>query len=186
VTGFFRAAVRSPAVFAGTSLILVMTAVALVSAWQHPEAGLDVRVEDRLQPPLSARSGMRHWLGTDSLGRDILLRLASGARVSLLIGASAVLIGGTVGTALGLVAATQGGASIAPSCEGDVVRRKTPPRNGCLKVRRGTQPAIGVCEQSTAVIICTVMAGRTARRARHRCDGERPLRPASPAPFARP
>jgi peptide/nickel transport system permease protein len=103
------AAVRSPTVLVGASLILLMTALALVGAWRRPTTGVEVRVEARLLPPLSTREGARHWLGTDPLGRDILWRLASGARVSLLIGASAVLIGGTVGTALGLVSGYAGG-----------------------------------------------------------------------------
>jgi peptide/nickel transport system permease protein len=45
-----------------------------------------------------------HLLGTDQLGRDILSRLIYGARVSLIVGFSAVAISGSVGVVLGLVA----------------------------------------------------------------------------------
>lgn len=45
-----------------------------------------------------------HLLGTDELGRDILARILHGARISLSVGAFAVVIGLTVGTLLGLVA----------------------------------------------------------------------------------
>jgi peptide/nickel transport system permease protein len=100
---------RSPAVLAGIGLLMFMAAIAVVGSWTPETPGALVRVEQRLLPPLSRVEGVRHWLGTDALGRDILLRIASGARVSLLIGACAVLIGGTVGTALGLVSGYAGG-----------------------------------------------------------------------------
>jgi len=48
-------------------------------------------------------------LGTDGLGRDVLSRLIYGARVSLLVGLTAVVIGGTLGTVLGMTAGYLGG-----------------------------------------------------------------------------
>jgi len=50
-----------------------------------------------------------HLLGTDRYGRDTLSRIMWGGRVSLTVGISAVVIGMTVGTALGLVAGYKGG-----------------------------------------------------------------------------
>ena len=50
-----------------------------------------------------------HLLGTDDLGRDMLSRLLYGSRLSLMIGASVVLLSSTVGTLLGLVAGYFGG-----------------------------------------------------------------------------
>jgi peptide/nickel transport system permease protein len=61
----------------------------------------------RLKPPLSVdqRTGqMLYPLGTDALGRDVLSRLIYGARISLTVGFVAVMIGGTLGTLLGVVA----------------------------------------------------------------------------------
>jgi peptide/nickel transport system permease protein len=58
----------------------------------------------RLQPPSAA-----HWLGTDQLGRDLLSRLVYGARISLVIGLTVVLLAGTLGTLVGIVAGYAGG-----------------------------------------------------------------------------
>lgn len=50
------------------------------------------------------------WLGTDGLGRDVLVRLAYGTRVSLLVGVVASLLAVTIGAIVGLAAAWYGGA----------------------------------------------------------------------------
>jgi peptide/nickel transport system permease protein len=65
----------------------------------------------RLQPPMTPdRAGnVQFILGTDGLGRDVLSRLIYGARVSLLVGLTAVMIGGTLGIVLGMVAGYFGG-----------------------------------------------------------------------------
>ena len=65
---------------------------------------------NRLIPPAWDEAGTRaHLLGTDGLGRDYLARLLYGARISLLIGFSTVLIAGLFGTVMGIVAAFYGG-----------------------------------------------------------------------------
>ncbi|HLT21724.1 MAG TPA: ABC transporter permease [Thermomicrobiales bacterium] len=50
-----------------------------------------------------------HWLGTDALGRDILSRLIYGARVSVIVGITAVFLGAVAGSSLGLIAGFYGG-----------------------------------------------------------------------------
>ena len=54
----------------------------------------------RLRPPSAS-----HWLGTDTLGRDVPTRVIYGARVSLSVGIVVVLVGALFGTLLGAIAA---------------------------------------------------------------------------------
>ncbi len=67
-------------------------------------------VSRRLIPPIwQAKGTWDHVLGTDKLGRDYLSRLLYGGQISLLIGISAALISGLIGTTLGLCAGYFGG-----------------------------------------------------------------------------
>jgi peptide/nickel transport system permease protein len=69
--------------------------------------GLDpstVDLSDRLADPSAS-----HPLGTDELGRDLLLRLLEGGRVSLTVGVAAALAAAALGTAIGLAAGYLGG-----------------------------------------------------------------------------
>jgi peptide/nickel transport system permease protein len=51
-----------------------------------------------------SQSTRTHWMGTDSLGRDVYSRVTYGARVSLLIGASVALISTVIGLVIGVFA----------------------------------------------------------------------------------
>lgn len=63
----------------------------------------------RLTPPAWLAGGSAgNLLGTDHLGRDILSRVLYGARISVLVGVTALVISGLVGTALGLLAGFYG------------------------------------------------------------------------------
>jgi len=54
-----------------------------------------------------------HLLGTDALGRDTLSRVIFGSRVSLIVGISAIILAGTIGIMLGLIAGYFGGITFA-------------------------------------------------------------------------
>ncbi len=58
----------------------------------------------RLKPPAWIKgSAPNHLLGTDNLGRDVLSRIIYGTRISLLVGISATLLSGVIGTVIGVV-----------------------------------------------------------------------------------
>jgi peptide/nickel transport system permease protein len=60
--------------------------------------------------PLLSPPGPRHWFGTDEVGRDVLSRVAFGARLSIPIGLALVACSGAVGVVIGGVAGFFGGA----------------------------------------------------------------------------
>ena len=69
-----------------------------------------VSLPNRLIPPFWQDGGsLSHPLGTDPLGRDILTRVIYGARVSIIISALALAVGGGFGTMIGLTAGFYGG-----------------------------------------------------------------------------
>jgi peptide/nickel transport system permease protein len=96
---------RDVAAFAG---LLVIAATALAAGFAptlSPADPIKNQLLERLTPPMWVAGGTaRHPLGTDTLGRDVTSRLLYGARVSLVVGVSAVAIAGLLGVALGLLA----------------------------------------------------------------------------------
>jgi peptide/nickel transport system permease protein len=89
----------------------VAVVLAILAPQVAPYDPLEVDLKARLQPPnlLSGGGSISHPLGTDGIGRDMLSRLLYGARVSLLVGLGTVLIGGTLGSILGLLSGYRGG-----------------------------------------------------------------------------
>ncbi len=87
------------------ALLLAIVLAALFAPLVAPHDPLQQSLRARLDPPFWMEGGSRdHLLGTDKVGRDVLSRIIHGARTSLLIGFAALLIGGILGTALGLLA----------------------------------------------------------------------------------
>jgi len=82
--------------------ILVVMAVFADRIAQHNP--YQVRALQRFQPP-----GRAFWFGTDDFGRDVFSRVVYGARISLEIGVSAVLLGTSVGALVGLISGYLGG-----------------------------------------------------------------------------
>jgi peptide/nickel transport system permease protein len=93
-------------------ILLLVSAAAAIGPSLAPRDPNRQNIIARLQPPFAMnRQGLMPYpLGTDSLGRDVESRLIYGARVSVVVGLAAVLIGGFGGTALGLFAGWVGGA----------------------------------------------------------------------------
>jgi peptide/nickel transport system permease protein len=88
----------------GVAILLTVVAAALVGPIFTSFDPLETDLSQRLKPPgWSDSRGIAHVLGTDELGRDVLARIYEGGRVSLLVGATAVLITGTLGVALGVL-----------------------------------------------------------------------------------
>jgi peptide/nickel transport system permease protein len=90
---------------AGVLLLAVLALSSLLGPWLVGHAPDAVSVEHMLAAPSAD-----HWLGTDMLGRDVLSRLVSGGRMTLLVGIGVVALAFAIGVTLGLVAGLVGGA----------------------------------------------------------------------------
>ena len=101
---FWRRALRHKSFFVGGVLVLLLIVTAIGSFVWTPYPAAELDIPNKLQLPSAA-----HWLGTDSLGRDIVSLLIVGARNSIAVGVIAVGIGITFGVALGLLAAARRG-----------------------------------------------------------------------------
>ena len=99
----FRA-LRRMNLIVGTLIILALVGVAIVSLFWTPVPPAKMQILHKLQPPFGF--GL---LGTDQIGRDVLSMLMAGCWNSLSISVSAVAIGGTLGTIIGVSAAAQRG-----------------------------------------------------------------------------
>ena len=105
--GFVRRLARRPLALASAAVLALIALLALLAPLFALWSGIDPTAVDLLQrfEPPSAR----HWLGTDDIGRDVLLRLLMGGRVSLFVGLTAALGAAVIGTAIGLMAGYWGG-----------------------------------------------------------------------------
>src|ERR1700733_4193094 len=100
-----RALLAEPKVMIGGGFILALIMIALFAPWIAPKNPLDQDLMLASLPPAgiaSAEPG--YYLGTDDLGRDVLSRLMSGARIALIVAFGAASLAAPVGTTLGLLA----------------------------------------------------------------------------------
>jgi peptide/nickel transport system permease protein len=92
------------AIIVGMALMAIF---AELIAPYNPEIGV---LGERFKPPAWVAGGSdKYLLGTDHLGRDVLSRLIFGARVSLVVGFTAVIFAGVIGTLLGIMSGYLGG-----------------------------------------------------------------------------
>ena len=95
---------------ASAAFVLLLGVLAAAAPWIAPHDPTRQSLRARLKAPtLEGPDGRLYALGTDHLGRDVLSRLIFGTRVSLLVGLAAVVVGGLVGSTLGIVAGYRGG-----------------------------------------------------------------------------
>jgi len=96
---------RDPAAWAGAAIVALVAICAIFApliARGDPNAQ---NLAATLVPPMWIAGGSAaHPLGTDNLGRDVLVRIIWGSRVSAIVGVCVVAIGGTIGVTAGLLA----------------------------------------------------------------------------------
>jgi peptide/nickel transport system permease protein len=102
---------RDRAAILGVLLVLAWLGVGLLGPVVIPGDPNRQELADALRPPVWLEGGVREQpLGTDHLGRDILVRIVYGARTSMLVGVTAVALAVVAGALAGLFAAEWGGA----------------------------------------------------------------------------
>ena len=95
---------RKPLGAVGGFLLIVLILIAILAPVISPYDPYEINQDTVLGPPQQS-----FLLGTDELGRDVLSRVFFGARISIYVGVSSVLIGITLGFILGTVSAYVGG-----------------------------------------------------------------------------
>lgn len=99
-TEFWRKFRKQHLALGAGAFVLVLVAIAVVAPHivpYDPENFFDYDA-------LNAGPSAAHWMGVDSLGRDIFSRILAGTRISLAAGFLSVIIGAVIGTVLGLLA----------------------------------------------------------------------------------
>lgn len=100
----------SPTVIIFSFIGLVLILMAILAPWIAPHNPNVGELDNRLKPPFWQMGGNKDFpLGTDTLGRDILSRIIYGARTTLSVCALVVIIAGSLGTFLGIIAGYIGG-----------------------------------------------------------------------------
>lgn len=100
---------RSRRAIFGSLFLLAIALAAVFAGAVSPADPEAIDMSHRLSPPAGGGTYGKFLLGGDQLGRDILSRIIYGARISLTIGVTAVLLSGTLGMLLGLLAGYYGG-----------------------------------------------------------------------------
>lgn len=99
VDGAERSIAHQPITAAAVVVLVAFVVAALLAPLLAPHDPYRLETPRKLEGP-----SVRHWLGTDELGRDVLSRLMFGARISLTVGFVATGIGLVAGVGTGLVA----------------------------------------------------------------------------------
>jgi peptide/nickel transport system permease protein len=100
----FRRMLKNPFAIWGGAVVLLLFLVAALAQVISPYDPSSVDTGIILHPP-----GMKHWLGTDELGRDVLSRMIYGARISLMVGFVSIGIATIIGVVIGAISGYYGG-----------------------------------------------------------------------------
>jgi peptide/nickel transport system permease protein len=100
----WRTFLRNRAAAVGLVLAILVTILSFAAPLFTGHDPLVQDARSRLQPP-----DRTHFLGRDPFGRDVFARVLFAGRISLLVGVCSVLLGGVIGSILGLVAGYTGG-----------------------------------------------------------------------------
>lgn len=95
---------NNPLTVIGSTTLFVFILMALFAPLLTPYEPQIIDMPNRLAPP-----SVEHWFGTDEVGRDIFTRVIYGARLSLGMGISVVIVTGIIGTVIGAIAGYFGG-----------------------------------------------------------------------------
>jgi peptide/nickel transport system permease protein len=104
---------HDPSAIAGSFILVVFILLAILAPWIAPQNPYDlekVSLSDFLNPPIWMEGGKAPFLlGTDDQGRGIFSTILYGCRTSLTVGSGVVLIAGSFGVIMGLLAGYYGG-----------------------------------------------------------------------------
>jgi oligopeptide transport system permease protein len=100
--GYTRA--QDPLLLCSLFFLLAVAASGFLAPWISPYSAAGFEEKQILETP-----SWTHWLGTDSLGRDLLTRILYGARVSMAVGIGTAMIALVIGSVYGLVSGFAGG-----------------------------------------------------------------------------
>jgi peptide/nickel transport system permease protein len=104
VKRLLRHFIHNPLSSFGLIIILLLILASVLGPSLAPDDPLEIAPDVRLTPPT-----LRHPLGTDEVGRDILSRILWGARISLQIGIAIVFFSAMIGLIIGMVSGYYGG-----------------------------------------------------------------------------
>ncbi|PKU22610.1 ABC transporter permease [Telmatospirillum siberiense] len=102
-----RGLLSHPSARFGLAVLLLLALATGAASWIERELGVDAQSIDilaQLAPP-----SWSHPLGTDDVGRDLLVRLLRGGQISLVVGLATALVAALLGTLIGLTAGYLGG-----------------------------------------------------------------------------
>jgi peptide/nickel transport system permease protein len=93
----------NPATAFGTGLVIIFLLLAIFGSLLAPYRANEQISGDARQPP-----SLKHWFGTDNLGRDVFSRVILGASGVILLAGAGTLVSVVLGTSIGLITAYQG------------------------------------------------------------------------------